>query len=112
VSERTIDLSILMPVYDERATVERAIEAMLETELGASYELIVVDDGSRDGTRELLDDPTWPEHMHLLSTIAIAARRRRSARASPVPVGGSRRSSTRSRCALRVVKTLVRCRFL
>jgi glycosyltransferase involved in cell wall biosynthesis len=43
VSERIIDLSILMPVYDERATVERAIEA----ELGASYELIVLDDGSR-----------------------------------------------------------------
>src|SRR6266576_592509 len=28
VSERTIDLSILMPVYDERATVERAIAAV------------------------------------------------------------------------------------
>ena len=67
VSERTIDLSILMPVYDERATVEQAIEAVLETELGASYELIVVDDGSRDGTRELLENGSWPEHVRLLA---------------------------------------------
>jgi glycosyltransferase involved in cell wall biosynthesis len=65
VSERTIDLSILMPVYDERATVERAIEAVLETELRASYELIIVDDGSRDGTRELLQNGAWPEHVRV-----------------------------------------------
>jgi dolichol-phosphate hexosyltransferase len=67
VSERTIDLSILMPVYDERATVEQAIEAVLERELGASYELIVVDDGSRDGTRELLANGAWQEHVRLLA---------------------------------------------
>jgi glycosyltransferase involved in cell wall biosynthesis len=47
-------LSILMPVYDELATVERAIDAVLATELPVPIELIVVDDGSTDGTRELL----------------------------------------------------------
>jgi glycosyltransferase involved in cell wall biosynthesis len=67
VSERTIDLSILMPVYDERATVERAIDAVLRMEFGASYELIVVDDGSRDGTRELLRNRSWPEHVRVLT---------------------------------------------
>jgi glycosyltransferase involved in cell wall biosynthesis len=67
VSERTIDLSILMPVYDERATVERAIVAVLETDLGASYELIVIDDGSRDGTREILQRGSWPENVRLLA---------------------------------------------
>src|SRR5436853_6194303 len=66
VSERTIDLSILMPVYNERATVERAIGAVLETTQLASYELIVVDDGSRDGTRELLENGAWPDHVRLL----------------------------------------------
>jgi hypothetical protein len=49
VGERTIDLSILMPAYDERATLERAIDAVLEMDLPTSYELIVIDDGSRDG---------------------------------------------------------------
>jgi dolichol-phosphate hexosyltransferase len=47
-------LSILMPVYNERERVERAIDAVLTTELPLPVELIVVDDGSTDGTRELL----------------------------------------------------------
>ncbi|MDX6441510.1 MAG: hypothetical protein QOE43_1239 [Gaiellaceae bacterium] len=66
MSDRAINLSILMPVYDERATVERAIGAVLETELPTSYELIVIDDGSRDGTRELLTNGSWPEHVRVL----------------------------------------------
>jgi glycosyltransferase involved in cell wall biosynthesis len=49
------DLSILMPVFNERGTVEEAIEDALAAELPvASRELIVVDDGSTDGTREVL----------------------------------------------------------
>jgi dolichol-phosphate hexosyltransferase len=47
-------LSILMPVYNERATVERALDAVLTAELPVTVELVVVDDGSTDGTRELL----------------------------------------------------------
>ncbi|HEX4805970.1 MAG TPA: glycosyltransferase family 2 protein [Conexibacter sp.] len=47
-------LSILMPVYNELERVEAAIDAVLATELPVPIELIVVDDGSTDGTRELL----------------------------------------------------------
>ena len=47
-------LSILMPVYNERERVERAIAEVLETQLPTEFELIVVDDGSTDGTREIL----------------------------------------------------------
>ncbi len=47
-------LSILMPVYNERATVERAIREVLDAELPVDFELVVVDDGSTDGTREVL----------------------------------------------------------
>ena len=48
-------LSILMPVFNERSTVEAAIDDALTAELPvASRELVIVDDGSTDGTRELL----------------------------------------------------------
>ena len=55
-------LSILMPVFNERSTVEAAIEDALSAELPVtSRELVIVDDGSTDGTRELLRTSTWPD---------------------------------------------------
>jgi glycosyltransferase involved in cell wall biosynthesis len=55
-------LSILMPVFNERATIEAAIDDALTAGLPVeSRELVVVDDGSTDGTRELLESRTWPE---------------------------------------------------
>ena len=61
------DLTILMPVYNERATVEAAIEDALTAQLPvASRELIVVDDGSTDGTRELLGSRTWPDNVRVV----------------------------------------------
>lgn len=53
-------LSILVPVYNEAATVERAIDALLEADLPFSTELVVVDDGSTDGTRKILEGASWP----------------------------------------------------
>jgi glycosyltransferase involved in cell wall biosynthesis len=52
-------LSIVMPVYNERERVERAIEEVLSVELPTDFELIVVDDGSTDGTREILRNGEW-----------------------------------------------------
>jgi glycosyltransferase involved in cell wall biosynthesis len=52
-------LSILMPVYNERERVEEAIVQVLATELPSEFELIVVDDGSTDGTREILRERDW-----------------------------------------------------
>ena len=49
-------LSILMPVYNERERVTRAIDEVLDTVLLTDFELIVVDDGSTDGTREILEN--------------------------------------------------------
>ena len=49
-------LSIVIPVYNERHTVQELLETVLAAELpdGVERELVVVDDGSTDGTRDLL----------------------------------------------------------
>lgn len=55
-----------MPVFNERATVERAIEGVLDASISDRLELLVVDDGSLDGTRELLQDRTWPAEVRVV----------------------------------------------
>lgn len=45
-------LSVIMPVYNERATIESIIERVMAEP--TPKELIIVDDGSQDGTREWL----------------------------------------------------------
>ena len=60
-------LTILMPVYNERATIEAAIDDALTAALPVdSRELVVVDDGSSDGTRELLRERTWPANVKVV----------------------------------------------
>ncbi|HTW11901.1 MAG TPA: glycosyltransferase family 2 protein, partial [Solirubrobacteraceae bacterium] len=65
-----LTLSVLMPVYNELERVERAITEVLSADLPTDIELIVVDDGSTDGTRELLRGGSWDgrvryfEHEH------------------------------------------------
>jgi len=45
-------LSVVMPVYNERATLKKVVEKVLAVPL--EIELICVDDGSRDGSVEIL----------------------------------------------------------
>jgi glycosyltransferase involved in cell wall biosynthesis len=45
-------LSVVMPVYNERATLRQAVERVLAIPL--DLELLCVDDGSRDGSPEIL----------------------------------------------------------
>src|SRR5258706_11611004 len=46
-------LSIVMPVYNERATLREVVEKVLSVPL--EIELLCVDDGSKDGSREILE---------------------------------------------------------
>jgi len=60
-------LSILMPVFNEFATVEAAIDDALTAELPVDErQLVIVDDGSTDGTRELLIAREWPPNVELV----------------------------------------------
>jgi glycosyltransferase involved in cell wall biosynthesis len=61
------ELSILMPAYNEEATVARAIERLLESDVGTdAWELVVVDDGSTDRTAEILDVADWPDRVRVI----------------------------------------------
>ena len=56
-----------MPVYNERERVAAAIQEVLDTVLPTEFELIVVDDGSTDGTREILRDRPADGRMRILT---------------------------------------------
>lgn len=45
-------LSVIMPVYNERETLEEIVSQVLAT--GMVHEIVMVDDGSTDGTREIM----------------------------------------------------------
>lgn len=57
-------LSILMPVYNERATLESAVKRVLDVSYPVDIELVIVDDGSNDGTRDLY--PQWADEPRIL----------------------------------------------
>lgn len=47
-------LSIIIPVYNEESTVGEVIDLVSKVNLPIAKEIIVIDDGSDDGTVELL----------------------------------------------------------
>ena len=57
-------LSILMPVYNERATLAEIIRRVLAIDL--DKELILVDDCSTDGTREMLREYEKHENIRVV----------------------------------------------
>ncbi|HEY47224.1 MAG: glycosyl transferase [Anaerolineae bacterium SM23_ 63] len=54
-------LSVVIPVYNERGTIEEILARVLAEDL--AKEIIIVDDGSVDGTRELLQE-LIPHHKN------------------------------------------------
>jgi glycosyltransferase involved in cell wall biosynthesis len=47
-------LSIIIPVFNEVATIEQLLDRVENADLGIAKEIIIIDDYSSDGTREIL----------------------------------------------------------
>jgi glycosyltransferase involved in cell wall biosynthesis len=47
-------LSIVLPVYNEKNTIREVVDRVLRTPLSLEKELVIIDDFSGDGTREML----------------------------------------------------------
>jgi len=63
-------LSVLMPIYNEAATLTTAVERVLKVDYPCEMELILIDDGSTDGTAKLLeelDDPRLVKETHAVN---------------------------------------------
>lgn len=57
-------LTVLMPCFNERDTVQEIVTRVLAVPI--HLELIVVDDGSTDGTRRILDEFASEDRVRLL----------------------------------------------
>ncbi len=53
-------LSVLVPIFNERATIERLLNAVVAVDTGLTVEVLACDDGSTDGTREILSQLLLP----------------------------------------------------
>lgn len=56
-AQKSLEISAVLPAFNEEANLERAVARTAEalTRRTSSYEIIVVDDGSQDGSAALLD---------------------------------------------------------
>ena len=51
---KPLKLSIIVPVYNEQKTIQTVLERLEEVQLPIEKEIVIVDDYSTDGTKEIL----------------------------------------------------------
>lgn len=63
-------LSIVVPVYNEESTVRSVVERLLAIDLPIAREILVINDGSTDGTRGVLDTmPQAPGTLRIIHAV-------------------------------------------
>ena len=78
-------LSVIIPVFNERSTIKEVMDAVLAVEM--ADEIIIVDDGSTDGTREF-----YPEIAALSHVIQIHLHEKNMGKGAAVRTGFSKAS--------------------
>ena len=69
IDRSTFKLSIIIPCYNEKKTIEvilKKIFQSLENYNFLKYEIIIVDDFSNDGTRDILKNLTINEKVQIM----------------------------------------------
>ena len=79
------DISILMPAYNEIGSIAQILDVVRAALPGVSKEIVVVDDGSKDGTRAWLSS-----HFKTISEEEVAG-------------GASSVNTISDQCAVRVI---------
>jgi len=59
-------VSILVPVYNELLTVAAVVDRLLSVDLPLPREIIVINDGSHDGTRDVLDAIPYDDRLRVI----------------------------------------------
>lgn len=73
-------LSVIMPVYNEKDTIREIVKRVLEVEF--VHELLIIDDGSTDGTREILK-----KDIEGLEKVRIILKEKNEGKGSAVTLG-------------------------
>jgi len=59
-------LSIIVPIYNEKNTISVILDKIYSLKLQEKYEIILVDDGSTDGTRDILKGLENKKNHHVI----------------------------------------------
>jgi len=81
-------ISIVVPVYNEARTVADVIQRLIAIDLPAPREILVINDGSTDGTREVLDKITERPELRIIHA------EQNGGKGSAIRIGFSRATGT------------------
>lgn len=62
-----VDLSIIVPVYNEENSIKKVLSKLSSMNFKGKKEIIIIDDGSTDGTKKILSDYSKKQKFRFIS---------------------------------------------